>query len=215
MIFDHTHPEYLRLANGNINNGAYHYSKEIVKNIIPLVNTDRNWMTINIPNVGVDHSIVFIHSNISFGQYEWLSNYKDLILVCSQIKTCLAMIKYGRAIYLPLSVDVEEVKKYSHVEKDRQLAYVGRRGKIKDIKMPNDIDYICNVDRDKMLTETAHYLKIYAVGRCAIEGKILDCEILPFDSRYPNPKVWKILDNKEAAIILNNKLKELEKWKAE
>ena len=52
MIIDHTHPEYLRLANGDFNNGAYHYSKEIVKNIIPLVNTDRNWMTINIPNIG-------------------------------------------------------------------------------------------------------------------------------------------------------------------
>lgn len=208
MIIDHTHPEYLRLANGDFNNGAYHYSKEIVKNIIPLVNTDRNWMTMNIPNVGADHSIVFIHSNQDFGQYEWLSNYKDLILVCSQIKTCLAMAKYGRTIYLPLSVDVEEVKKYSHVEKDRQTAYVGRRGKIKNIEMPENIDYICNKTREELLTEMAHYLNVYAVGRCAIEAKILDCNILPYDPRYPKPKLWKILDNKEAAIILNNKLKE-------
>lgn len=210
MIFDHTHPEYQRLAQGDTNNGAYHYSVEIVKNIIPRVRTDRNWMTLNIPYVGADHSIMFVHTNIEFGQYEWLKQFKDLILVCSQESTCKAMEKYGKTIYLPLSVDIEEVEKYSHVMKDRQTAYIGRRGKIKNIKMPDDIDYICNIPRDQMLTEMAHYLNIYAVGRCAIEGKILQCNILPYDPRFPDPKIWKIMDNKEAAELLNNKLKEID-----
>ena len=210
MIFDHTHPEYQRLSQGDTNNGSYHYSVEIVKNIIPRVRTNRNWMTINIPYVGADHSIVFIHNNIEFGQYEWLKRFKDLILVCSQESTCKAMEKYGKTIYLPLSVDIEEVEKYSQVLKDRQIAYIGRQGKIKNIKMPDDIDYICNIPRDQMLTEMSHYLNIYAVGRCAIEGKILQCNILTYDPRFPDPKIWRIMDNKEAAELLNNKLKEID-----
>ena len=119
------------------------------------------------------------------------------------------MEKYGQVIYLPLSVDLEEVKSYSHITKDKGTAYVGRREKIKNITLPKDIDYICEESRSEMLNKMSHYLNIYAVGRCAIEGKILDCQILPFDPRYPNPKIWKILDNKDAAKILNNKLKGL------
>ena len=209
MIIDHNHPEYKRLS-GNVHyNGAYYYSIEIVKNIIPEIDTDRNWMTLNIPYVGLDHSIVFIHNNLEFGQYEWLERLSDLVLVCSQPKTCQAMEKYGQVIYLPLSVDLEEVKSYSHITKDKGTAYVGRREKIKNITLPKDIDYICEESRSEMLNKMSHYLNIYAVGRCAIEGKILDCQILPFDPRYPNPKIWKILDNKDAAKILNNKLKGL------
>lgn len=46
MIIDHNNPLYVKkrnsLINGNKYNGAYYYSREIVKNIIPLVKTDRN-----------------------------------------------------------------------------------------------------------------------------------------------------------------------------
>ena len=43
-------------------NGAYFYSKEIRKNIIPNVKTDRNWDTLGMHGVGsLDHAIVFIH----------------------------------------------------------------------------------------------------------------------------------------------------------
>ena len=53
MIIDHNHPLYAKkrnnLINGNKYNGAYYYSREIVKNIIPLVKTDRNWITIRLP----------------------------------------------------------------------------------------------------------------------------------------------------------------------
>lgn len=47
MIIDHTHYKYRRrrelLPEAQRHNGAYYYSREIVKNIIPLVETDRNW----------------------------------------------------------------------------------------------------------------------------------------------------------------------------
>lgn len=59
MIIDHDHPAYKKkwdaLGMGRYN-GAFYYSKEIVKNIIPNVDTDRNWVTILVPNTCVDHS---------------------------------------------------------------------------------------------------------------------------------------------------------------
>ena len=54
MIVDYKHPKYRRIwtqAGDQKYNGAYYYSKEIVSNIIPLVNTDRNWLTINVPGL--------------------------------------------------------------------------------------------------------------------------------------------------------------------
>lgn len=80
MIIDHNHPEYLRLANGNFNNGPYHYSKEIVKNIIPLVSSDENgdariecfyvadeeWVKKNLPN----HSLKGMELNDKWGDVQ-------------------------------------------------------------------------------------------------------------------------------------------------
>lgn len=85
MLIDHNHPLYLKrraLSGDNKWNGAYYYSKEIVDNIIPLVKTDRNWITVNVPDHGYDHSIVFIHNNLYPELYSWLSAHEDLILVC-------------------------------------------------------------------------------------------------------------------------------------
>ena len=45
MIIDHNHPDYKakwKTLGEDKYNGAYYYSKEIVKNIIPNVKTDRN-----------------------------------------------------------------------------------------------------------------------------------------------------------------------------
>ena len=117
MIVDHTHPIYREkrksLRNGNQYNGAYYYSIEIVKNIIPNVKTDRNWVTIRLADQPIpDHSIVFIHNNRNPNYYEFLKQYRDLILVCGLEKTVENMQFFGKAIYLPLSVDVSHVSKY-------------------------------------------------------------------------------------------------------
>ena len=51
MIINHDHPAYRRnwkKSGDNRFNGAFYYSKEITKNIIPLIETDRNWITINV-----------------------------------------------------------------------------------------------------------------------------------------------------------------------
>ena len=56
----------------------------------------------------------------------------------------------------------------------------------------------------------ALYKRVYAVGRCALEAKILGCEILPYDSRYPDPSVWVVLDNSEVIPMLQKELDKLE-----
>ena len=66
------------------------------------------------------------------------------------------------------------------------------------------------MDHDKLLKEMGKYKQVYAVGRTAIEAKILGCEVLPYDPRFPDPCVWRILDNKDAAKILQDFIDEVE-----
>ena len=212
MIHDHTSEQcqsrWIRLGAGR-HNGAYYYSKEITENIIPRINTDRNWVTINNPGCCWDHSVVFIHNNQMPGLYEWLKDYKDLILVCGVPETCDKVKNLGHAVYLPLSVDTEYVQSFGD-EKTKDTAYAGRPDK-KTINLPEGIDYLQNLPRPLLLKEMAKYRRIYAVGRTAIEAKILGCEILPYDPRYPDPERWQILDNAEAAEQLQKILDKIDK----
>ena len=83
MIIDHTSPYYQRPMTAGKYNGAWYYSEEIVKNIIPNISTDRSWLTINAKGAPVPNgSIVFIHNNLHPQFYTWLSGKSDLILVC-------------------------------------------------------------------------------------------------------------------------------------
>ena len=218
MIIDHTSKEYLaavkKINKNSRYNGAFYYSKEIVKNIIPNVTTDRNWVTIRAGEKCLDHSIVFIHNNLNPERYNFLSKYKDLILICGVPETCYKVQHLGKAIYLPLSVDVEYVKQFK-ISADEQIGtcYVGRKNKTNynGVKLPNNISYLCGLERTELLKKLAHYRKAYAVGRTAIEAKILGLEVFSFDPRYPNPNIWKPIDNKEAAEILQKQLNKIDK----
>ena len=127
MIIDHTHPIYKKRRNNaghNKYNGAYYYSLDIVRHIIPNVKTDRNWVLINAEHTCMDHSIVFIHNNAHPERYEWLAPFKDLVLVCSTIKTLETMIEmfpHSHCIFIPLSIDVEHVKKFVVKRKTKKL----------------------------------------------------------------------------------------------
>lgn len=216
MIINHEHRAYRKrwqLAGKNKFNGAFYYSKEICKNIIPNVETDRNWITVNIREIGVDHSIVFVHNNLHPENYEWLSRFNDIVLVCGVPETVEKVSHLGHAIYLPLSIDVEYVEQFKVPEDQRSgVAFVGRPAKRKmdGINLPAGVRYIEGLRRQDMLAEMAKCEAVYAVGRVAIEAKALGVEVLPYDERFPDPDRWAVIDNMEAARILQAKLDEID-----
>lgn len=213
MIIDHDNKYYRRKwdrIGNNKFNGAFFYSKEIVRYIIPAVKTDRNWITVNVRGVGCNHAIVFIHNNLHPENYNWLSAYEDLVLVCGIPETVAKVEHLGKAIYLPLSVNVTDIESYRTV-KTKDTAFIGRKSKRYGVEFPIKTDFIEGLPRTKFLREVAKYKKVYAVGRSAIEAKILGCEILPYDERFPDPSRWEILDCSDAAKILQSQLDLIDK----
>ena len=196
-------------------NGAYYYSKEIVENIIPRVKTDRPWVTVNVDRA-IDRAIVFIHSNISIEEkYSYLGDYEDLILVCSVPETMEAVAKYGTPIYVPLSVDVDYVSSFRVEQKSQRAAWAGNRWGFKEIDLmnylpPAGVDFLTNMPRDEMLRKMATYYTVYAIGRCAIEAKILGCNVKTCDHRFPDSSIWKVVDNREAAKILQEEINKID-----
>ena len=75
--------------------------------------------------------------------------------------------------------------------------------------MPEGVDILENMERTKFLQAMAQYETIYAVGRCAIEAKALKCKLKAYDPRFPKVSRWKVLDNKDAAKILQEELDRL------
>lgn len=215
IIIDHNHPR-IRACRRNPKfaqhkfNGAYYYSIEIGKYFIPVIETDRNWVTINVKSEAPEHSIVFAHNNIHL---EWYEKYKgkDAILVCGMPETAERLKIYGKTIYLPLSVDVEEVAQF-RTEKTEEVCFVGRYEK-RTQGVPAGIPCLASMPRETLLQQLAKYRKAYAVDRCAIEAKILGCEILYYGYNYgvPHPAdFWQILDSRDAAKILQEKLNEID-----
>lgn len=206
-IISHESPYYSNMKP----NGALMYSIDICKYIIPRIKTDRNWVTINIRK-SFDHSIVFIHSNINIDErYGFLKDYKDLILVCSQKSTMYKMRKYGRSIFLPLSIDVDYVKKFK-CSKYKGTCYAGRENKMHSdsLRHKEGIDYLCNYTHDGLLEAMAKYKNVYAVGLTALEAKALGCKILPYDPRFPDPSIWKVRDVKTIYKELQHKLDKID-----
>lgn len=204
------HPAYIKkrhaLGAGRWN-GAYYYAKEIEKNIIPNVKTKRNWILVNVPGVACDHAIVFIHNNLHPENYNHLKAYKDLILVCGIPETVEKVKHIGKAIYLPLSIDVDYVKQFAKNEK-KGIAYVGRRSKSGFI--PAGTQIISGLPREELLKKMAGLETVYAEGRCAIEARCLGCEVKPSE-RFPDASIWKVVDNKEAAKMLQEELDKIDK----
>ena len=207
-IFSHESAEY-RTGNYGIN-GANLYSAEIVKYFIPNIKTTRNWVTINLAGHAFDHSIVFIHNNLQPEIYQWLTNYQDLILVCSQPETMERVKEFGFSIYLPLSVPVDYVKQFKKDKKTKVKAYAGRSDKYASRNARN-CDRLSDLTHDELLSAMADYEYIYAVGRTAIEAKILGCRILKYDPRFPDTNRWQILDSMEAVKILQKELDKAER----
>lgn len=209
MIYNHQHSAYRQRrmnAGNNKYNGAYYYSKDICKYIYPKVKTDRNWVTVNLPelkdtDVNLNHSIVFIHNNLQPNAYQWLRKYDDLILVCGIPSTMEKVRFFGQPVYLPLSVNIAQVSKYKTKFKSKIFGFAGRENKINN-HVPKGTHIISGLSRSSFLKEIADYEYLYAVGRTAIEGKILGCKILPYDERFPDPSIWKVKDCNDSAELL-------------
>ena len=218
MIIDHTHPIYREkrksLENGNQYNGAYYYSVEIVKNIIPNVITERNWVTIRLADQPIpDHSIVFIHNNRNPNYYEFLRKYEDIILVCGLEKTVENMQFFGKAVYLPLSIDVAYVKRFRVKEKTKEMAFAGRMIKISKMyhaPVPKECDILTNMPQNKLLKAMAEYKKVYCTGRTALQAKVLGCEIGIHDPNFRDPRIWKVIDNRDAAKMLQYEIDKID-----
>ena len=73
-------------------------------------------------------------------------------------------------------------------------------------KFPRGTEEIKGLPRPEFLRKLAQYEKVYAVGRVALEAKALGAEILSYDERFPDPERWEVMDNAEAAQILQMKL---------
>lgn len=207
-VIDHNHPVYAEMLNAqgvDRWNGAFYYSREIVRNIIPNVRTSRNWVTVNVPGCAADHSVIFVHNNNHPQIYEWLKDYRDVVLVCGVPSTVAKVEHIHPAVYVPLSVDVAEVAAYRR-KKDRDACFAGRISKRYGTKFPKGTVHLSAMPRSELLTEMARFREAYAVGRCAIEARVLGCEVLPYDNRYPDPDVWRVVDNLEAAEILQEQL---------
>ena len=214
-MITHEHPEYKKLRRKigkGKHNGCYYYSKEIVENIIPNVKTWRDWNTVGRDFDGMcDHMIVFLHDNSTPWNYEWLHKYKDLVLVCSSKYTMDSVKFSGHTIFLPMSVDTNYVKQF-RTEKTKDTCFVGNVW-VKEntrTKVPNGVDFFSALPREKLLKKLAQYKKAYAIDRCAIEAKVLNCELLELDTRYSVDNVGDVLDNREAAKILQRELDELD-----
>lgn len=218
-IIDTTDPNYIAYCkvhhhnNRGHFNGAYYYSKEIVKNIIPNVQTNRPWDTLGMRFLRTkDRSIVFLHHNLHHEKvYSWLRRYNDLVLVCATPATLAwaKTVENSHAIFLPLSVDVDYVKQF-RTEKTKDTCYMGNRWSFKrkyEAKLPPNVDFPPpNIPREELLKWIAPYKKVYAIGRCAIEARVLGAEILPFYDPFPDPNYWKVVSNQEAAQLLQKAL---------
>lgn len=218
-IIDTTDPNYKAYCkifhpNGaGAHNGAYYYSQEIVKNIIPNVQTWRPWDTLGMKFLrSADHAIVFIHHNLDHDKvYDWLRKYKDLVYICStHTSVAWAMGQpNGSVVHLPLSIDIEYVKQF-RAKKTKKACYAGNLWKFKepDIKkyIPEGTDFPPkNLPREELLKFIAPYRTCYAIGRTALEAKALGCKVKNCDSRYEGTE-WTLIDNRDAAKILQESL---------
>lgn len=214
-IISHLSPEWINLQIPH-QNGAYWYSKELLERIVPNIKTSRNWVLINAEHACMNHSIVFIHNNAHPERYEWLAPFKDLVLVCSTIKTLnriIEMFPKQHSIFIPLSIDVDYISKFKVERKTKGTCYYGRLEKCPE-KMMNDesIIKIGNGERDSLLKEVAKYKTVYAIGRCALEALALGCKVLPHKGEYEDVN-FTLTDNKEIIPELQRLLNEIDRIK--
>lgn len=213
------HPGYLdllhKLPKKAQNNGALYYAREIEKNIIPRVKTNRDWNTVGRDLDGMhDGMIVFLHDNSTPWHYHWLRKYKDLVLVVSSRYTAESVAYSGHVVFLPMSIDTKYVKQF-RAHKTRDICLVGNAWVKQNLRakgIADGVDFLSGLPRQELLEKLARYKEAYAIDRCALEAKTLGCRLLPTPTRYGctmavDPEV---LDNRDAAELLQRELNKID-----
>lgn len=113
-----------------------------------------------------------------------------------------------KAIYLPLSVDTKYVEQFK-AKKTKDKCFAGRLEK-RTSAIPAGCDILGGIPRDELLARMARYKTVYAVGRCAIEAKVLGCKIGIYDERFPED-IWEVYDTSEAILLLQKELDIIDK----
>ena len=136
--------------------------------------------------------------------------------MCSTIPTYewAKTIEGAHPVFLPLSIDIEYVSQFK-TEKTKRACYAGNRWAFKredeNKNIPDYVDFPPpNLPREELLKLIAQYEELYAIGRCALEGICLGCKIKPFYHVYPEPAYWKLLDNSDAAKLLQKALDQID-----
>jgi hypothetical protein len=210
IIYDHTHIQFKqerqKLKTGKYN-GAYYYSKELVKNIIPFIKTDYNWITSNVTeNIVLNHTIVICHDNcMPESTYAKYRNFEDIIFICSSFQTARAVEIHGNPIYIPMSIDAQYVSKFK-TKKTKKEAFAGNVWGFKKGYLPENVDIITELPREQFLKEMAKYEKIYATGRTRLEAVCLGCEteFMKFPRSYEEES--DLYDNKDVIKLIQNEI---------
>ena len=119
-----------------------------------------------------------------------------------------------------MSIDTEYVKKFRVAKKTKGTCFVGNRW-VRDnmtdsnpsVLVTGKVDFLSGMKREKLLKEIAKYRRAMAIDRCALECKVLGCELIPIDIRYHCDQVGRVIDNVEAAGMLQSALNKIEEVK--
>ena len=85
------------------------------------------------------------------------------------------------------------------------MAFAGRVKKLTN-RVPSGCDILSGMPQTALLNQMSKYKTIYAVGRTAIQAKILGCKIGVYDERFPDPNFWKVLDSSDVVKILQREI---------
>jgi len=215
IIISHNDTEFVTARNAlgqYAHNGGYYYSKEIVENIIPKVDTDRSWITVCIKDKIVPHSIFFVHEAVRMEQYDWMKSLPemDIVAVCSKKASMEFFSKLkcvSHTVFLPLSIDTKYVKRFRQKTKTKDVCFYGNKWSHKLPHLSDDAKSAPHLQgaREECLVELAKYKSCYATDRCALEARALGLTVLPTDDRF-DADVFRIYDNSDAAKILQSQL---------
>lgn len=172
-------------------NGAYYYAQEIDNIILPKIDLNLFIVTVGatllLPYQVPNGAVIICHDNRTTRRSYGHLFSKKILWVCSKQSTVDALKSYGeKAVYIPLSIDFDYVKKFKS-KKTEDAAFVGNPwGFKKDYlsSLPKDVKQLNGMARDTLLTEMSKYKRVIAEGRCLMEAQVLGCkaEVPQYDS---------------------------------